>query len=87
MCVRRFRDRETASMDMSQTQLKIDNNEKCCILTLDLCKAFDTAHSALVFQFRVTQTLHKPNHLLDLSPLYKLKFCLFIHSVKNEIIK
>lgn len=47
---RKSRDTETAAIDIiTNIQIKIDENKKCCILSLDLCKAFDTVdHNILL---------------------------------------
>ena len=47
---RNSRDTEAAALDIvTDIQLKIDKNEKCCLLSLDLRKAFDTVdHNILL---------------------------------------
>lgn len=48
---RKFRDTEVAIVDViSNIQSNVDNNKKCCLLSLDLCKAFDTVHHNILLK-------------------------------------
>lgn len=69
---RRSKDTEAAVMDVvSNIQIQLDNDQKCTILSLDLCKAFDTVdHDILLkklYSIGVRGSLHKwfQNYLCD----------------------
>lgn len=49
---RRSKDTEVAVIDViTDIQRNVDNDSKCCLLSLDLCKAFDTVNHSILLKY------------------------------------